>query len=170
VTPAQLETARRIQREVGPEFPLVEANAEDVPLPDGSFDLALSEHGASVWCDPDRWLPEAARLLRPGGRLVFMHATPLASICFPDEGPLSASLQRPYFALGRQEWPDEEGIDFQLTYGGWIDTLRRAGLAVEALVEVQAPEGAVAHEYYEHFPPDWGRRWPAEEIWVARKA
>jgi hypothetical protein len=31
-------------------------------------DLAVSEYGASIWCDPHRWIPEAHRLLRPGGR------------------------------------------------------------------------------------------------------
>ena len=66
VTPAQLETARRLQREHGLEFPLLEASAEDVPLPDAAFDLG-SEYGASNWCDPYRWVPEAARLLRPAG-------------------------------------------------------------------------------------------------------
>ena len=33
VTPAQLDTARRMQEETGLTFPLIEANAEDVPLP-----------------------------------------------------------------------------------------------------------------------------------------
>jgi len=70
VTPAQLETARRMQAETGLSFPLVEASAEDVPLPDASFDLVLSEYGASIWCEPAAWVLEAARLLRPGGRLV----------------------------------------------------------------------------------------------------
>ena len=85
VTPAQLETARRCQRETGIEFPLVEASAEDVPLPDASFDLALSEYGASIWCDPQRWIPEAARLLRPGGELVFLCNSPLSLLCCPDD-------------------------------------------------------------------------------------
>src|SRR5215213_2984524 len=48
ITPAQLETARRMQAEFGLEFPLLEASAEDVPLPDESFDLAISEYGASI--------------------------------------------------------------------------------------------------------------------------
>ena len=52
VTPAQLDTARRMQEETGLTFPLIEANAEDVPLPGASFDLAVSEFGASLWCDP----------------------------------------------------------------------------------------------------------------------
>ena len=29
-----------------------EPGAEAVPFPDASFDLAISEYGASIWCDP----------------------------------------------------------------------------------------------------------------------
>src|SRR5205823_7143521 len=98
-TPAQLETARRLMRETGIEFPLVEAPGESVPLPDASFDLALSEHGAAAWADPYRWIPEAARLLRPGRRLVFLHTTPIAYLCFPETGEATRELQRPYFGF-----------------------------------------------------------------------
>ncbi len=87
VTPAQLATARRCQKEFGLDFPLVEASAEDVPLPDESFDLAVSEYGASIWCDPHRWIPEAHRLLRPGGRLWFLRNSTLSVLCFPERGP-----------------------------------------------------------------------------------
>lgn len=164
-TPAQLATARRMQAETGLEFPLVEAFAEDVPLPDASFDLAVSEHGAATWADPYRWIPEAARLLRPGGRLVFMHSTPLAIVCSPDEPGISTTLERPYFGMHRFEW---DGAEFNLTYGEWIRVLRGGGLEIHDLVEVQAPPDAVAHPYY-GAPPEWGRSWPFEEIWVARK-
>ena len=68
----QLSNARRFQREFGLDFPLIHADAERVPLADESFDLAISEYGACLWCDPYRWIPEAARLLRPGGRLIFL--------------------------------------------------------------------------------------------------
>ena len=91
----QLETARALQREHGLEFPLIHGNAEEVPFPDASFDLALSEYGASIWCDPERWIPEAARLLRPGGRLIFLVNSVLAMLCFPEEGELTEQLQRP---------------------------------------------------------------------------
>ena len=67
-TPAQLDTARRMQAEFGLDFPLIQAFAEDVPLADASFDLAHSEYGASLFADPYRWIPEAHRLLRPSGR------------------------------------------------------------------------------------------------------
>jgi SAM-dependent methyltransferase len=168
VTPAQLETARRCMAETGIEFPLVEASAEDVPLPDESFDVAVSEHGASTWCDPHRWISEAARLLRPGGRLVFLHGTPLAYMCFPEDGEISTELQRPYFGLGRVTWPGEDGVEFQLTHGEWIDVMRGAGLEIERLIELQAPADAVRHSFYDS-DPEWGRNWPREELWVSRK-
>jgi SAM-dependent methyltransferase len=80
LTPAQLATARRCQAHFGLSFPLLEADAGHIPLPGRQFDLAISECGASLWCDPARWIPEAARLLRPGGRLVF-HTTTVWSPC-----------------------------------------------------------------------------------------
>jgi SAM-dependent methyltransferase len=169
-TPAQLETARRLMRETGLEFPLVEAPGESVPLPDAAFDLALSEHGAATWADPSRWIPEAGRLLRPGGRLVFLHGTPLAYVCYPEVGQISTELHRSYFGLGRTVWDDGEyEVEHQLTHGAWISVLRAAGFEVEQLVELQAPADAVTHDYYEDMTADWARRWPGEEIWVARK-
>lgn len=165
-TPAQLATARRLMRETGIEFELVEAPGESVPLPDASFDLVHSEHGAAAWADPYEWIPEAARLLRPGGRLVFVHTTPLAVMCYPEEGAITTELQRPYFGLHR--W-DDEGVDFNLTHGDWIALLHDAGFEIERLVELQAPLDAVAHPFYSDIPVEWGRKWPGEEIWVARK-
>jgi ubiquinone/menaquinone biosynthesis C-methylase UbiE len=67
----QLATAAGFQREFGVAFPLVHADAERAPFRDAAFDVALSEYGAAIWCDPYRWIPEAARILRPHGRLVF---------------------------------------------------------------------------------------------------
>jgi len=168
-TPAQLETARKLMREVGPEFPLVEAPGESVPLPDASFDIALSEHGACVWADPYLWVPEAARLLREGGRLVFLHATPLAYVCFPDEGAISTRLQRSYFGVHRVEWPGDDAVEFQLTHAGWVALLRDSGFTIERLIELQAPMDAQTHEYYADITAEWARQWPALEIWVARK-
>lgn len=169
ITPAQLATARACMDATGIVFPVIEASAEDVPLPDASFDLAVSEHGASTWCDPYRWIPEAARLLRPGGRLVFLHTTPLAMICSPDVGDSTTELQRPYFDLHRIEWTPEDGVEFQLTHGDWIDVLRDSGFEIERLIELRTPEGATRHGYYSDWDPEWGRNWPGEEIWAARK-
>jgi SAM-dependent methyltransferase len=171
VTPAQLETARRLQKETGLEFPLIEASAEDVPLPDASFDLAVSEYGASIWCDPALWVAEAARLLRPGGRLIFVCNSPLSILCAPDEGQVQERLLRPQFGMYRFDWPGaEEGVNFHLPHGDWIDVLRTNGFEVERLVELRAPAEATDHPYYEFVPAEWAKRWPAEDLWVVRKS
>ena len=170
VTPAQLETARRMQEETGLPFPLIEASAEDVPLPDGGFDLAVSEYGASLWCDPARWLPEAARLLRPGGRLVFLTNSPLSILCVPaGPGPATEHLVRPQRGMYSVTWEHEDGVEFHVGHGEWIDLLHAAGFEVERMVELYAPDDAVAHEYYDTATVDWAQRWPAEDLWAARK-
>ena len=168
-TPAQLATAKRMQQETGITFPLVEAPGERVPLPDASFDLALSEYGASLWAVPERWVAEAARLLRPGGRLVFMTNSDIAIICSPDTGDIGETLQRPLAGMYRNEWPDEVGIEYHLPHSRWIDLLRASGFGVERLIDVYAGPDSKRHDYYGYVSVEWARKWPAEEIWTARK-
>jgi SAM-dependent methyltransferase len=167
-TPAQLATARALQQELALDFPLVEGVGEQVPLPDSSFDLALSEYGASIWADPYLWLPEAARLLRPGGRLVFLRNSTLVTLCQRLDGAVE-QLQRPQRGLNRIEWPDTGEIEFHLPAGELIDLLRETGFELERLVELYAPEDAETHGYYDFVTADWARKWPAEELWVVRK-
>jgi SAM-dependent methyltransferase len=167
ITPAQLEAARRMMVETGIEFPLVEADAAETGLPSESADLVVSEYGASIWVDPYRWIPEAARLLRPGGRLVFLRNSTLVILCGEDYST-SETLQRPQFGMGRFEFP-ESGVEFHLAHGEWISVLRANGFEIERLIEIQAPADAVTHEHYSYVTADWARKWPAEEIWAAKK-
>ena len=169
-SPAQLETARAFQREFGLDFPLLHGNAEDVPYPDASFDYAISEYGASIWCDPYEWIPEAARLLRPGGRLAFLVNSPLLIVCSGDlvDDQAEERLMRPYFGMHRFEWPDDASIEFHLPHGELIALLRRSGFEIEELLELQPPEDATTR--YEYVTLEWARRWPSEEVWKVRKA
>lgn len=170
VTPAQLDTARRMMAATGIEFPLVEADAGETGLPSESFDLAVSEYGASIWVAAERWIPEAARLLRPGGELVFLVNSTLSILCSPDEGPTEERLLRPQSGLGRIEWPGEdEGVNFHYAHGDLIRMLRDRGFEVLDLIELLAPADAEEHTYYDAVPVEWARKWPAEEIWRARK-
>jgi ubiquinone/menaquinone biosynthesis C-methylase UbiE len=66
LSPNQLATATRLRDEHGLDIDLRLGDAEELPFPDETFDFALSEYGAAIWCDPDRWIPEAWRVLRPG--------------------------------------------------------------------------------------------------------
>ncbi len=166
---AQLATARRLQAEHGLTFPLLHGNAETVPYPDASFDLAISEYGACLWADPYKWIPEAARLLRPGGRLVFLTNGWLSALCLPDGegGVASDRLVRPAFGLHRQEWSNDRSVEFHLGHGEWIRLLRRTGFTIEDMIDVQPPEGSTTR--YPFMPLAWARQWPCEEVWKARK-
>jgi SAM-dependent methyltransferase len=167
----QLATARTLQAEFDVRFPLVHGDGERLPFGDATFDLAVSEYGAAIWCDPYAWIPEAARVLRPGGRLVFLGHSDLAMVTFPDVGPAGERLLRPHFGMHRFEWADEDGIEFHLSHGDMIRLLRASGFEVEDLVEIRAPDGSP-----DASPPsdplataEWSRRWPIEEAWKARK-
>ncbi|TMA79265.1 MAG: class I SAM-dependent methyltransferase [Deltaproteobacteria bacterium] len=169
ISEAQLATARRLQQQYDLTFPLLQGNAEAIPYPDSSFDFAISEYGASLWADPERWVPEAARLLRPGGQLVFLVNSFLLSLCMPPEEGLAATerLLRPAFGTYRIEWPGDQGIAFYPSHGNWIRLLRRSGFDIEDLIEVRPPEDAATS--YPFVKLEWARKWPCEEIWKARK-
>jgi SAM-dependent methyltransferase len=166
-TPGQLEIAQRCQERIGPSFPLVRAAGEQVPLRDGSFDLVISEYGAAVWADPEAWIPEAARLLRPGGELIFLGNSTLLMLCVPDvDGAATDRLLRQQFGMSRFVWPDDDEVEFHLSHGDWIRLLRANGFDVEELIELRP--AAEATTVYPFVTPEWARRWPAEEVWRAR--
>lgn len=167
LTREQLETARRCQHQFGIVFPLIEANGERVPFRDRTFDLVVSEYGASLWCEPARWIAEAARLLRPGGRLVFLTNSVLTTLCVPeDEGPAVPQLMRPQRGMNRVCWTGG-GVEYHPGHGDWIAVLTENGFVIDALHELYAPPGASEHEYYDIASPDWATQWPVEDVWVA---
>lgn len=171
---AQLATARRLSAlHHLDDIVWVHGDAEHVPQPDASFDFAISEYGAAIWCEPAAWIGEAHRLLRPGGELAFLGNHPLALVCAPLDGslPVTDRLERSYFGLGRLDWRDAVdepgGIEFNLPISAWLRLFDRTGFDVVDYVEIQAPEtadgrrGAVTAE--------WAKRFPSEQAWRLRK-
>ncbi|HST66681.1 MAG TPA: methyltransferase domain-containing protein, partial [Mycobacteriales bacterium] len=137
---------------------------------DASFDFAISEYGAAIWCDPYEWIPEAARLLRPGGRLVFLGNHTLLQLCAPDTEavqPAGDRLLRDYFGLHRLTWVSDEGVEFALPYGEWFRLLRANGFEIEDLIELQAPADATRD--VDFVTADWARRWPSEHVFKVVK-
>jgi SAM-dependent methyltransferase len=167
----QLATARKLADQHHVDLTLVHGNAEKVPYPDASFDFALSEYGAAIWCDPFEWVPEAHRLLRPGGTLVFLGNSPLAIICTPPSGArVEPALHRNYFELHRVDWTQAEidpgGVEFNLPVSGWLRLFRETGFDVLDYRELRAP--ADADDRF-GIPGQWAQNWPAEQIWKVRK-
>lgn len=168
----QLATARRLAEKHSVPLTLLHGNAERVPCPDESFDFAISEYGATTWCDPHRWIPEAHRLLSPGGQLVLLGNTPLAMIATPHSGADSDDrLHRSYFELHRLDWTEVEiepgGIEFNLPISGWFRLFRETGFEVLDFLELQAPAGANGKPF--GTSAEWCRKWPAEQVWKVRK-
>ncbi|HEV2461183.1 MAG TPA: class I SAM-dependent methyltransferase [Ktedonobacterales bacterium] len=173
----QLALARRLMDEAGVAFPLIEASAESVPLPDASFDIIFCDWGAMTFCDPYRTVPEAARLLRPGGLLAFATATPLACLCEDRTANVwREQLLHPYFDLHRiggddreDEDDGEDAVEFQLPYGAWIRLFREQGFVVEDLIETRPPSNATT-SYRDEAANAWASNWPMEQIWRVRKS
>ena len=162
----QLARARRLAAVEG--VPLVQAAAEAPPFADGSFDVVFCDHGGMTWADPYLTVPEVARLLRPGGRLVFNASTPWLSVCWDEaSGAPGDRLVQDYFGL-HAEADDDGSTSYTLPYGEWIRLFRRHGLVVEDLIELQPPADATTT--YTFLSKDWARRWPGEQIWIVRKA
>lgn len=166
----QLGQAQRNMAETQVAFPLVRGDAEQLPFADSSFDLVFCDHGATSFTDPAMAIPEASRVLRPGGRLVFNIATPLIWITWgEDDAPPTRELRRPYFDVGRIVDTDESGdsVQWMLTYGGWIRLFRACGLVIEDLIELRP--GPQATTTYDYAPLEWARDFPGEHIWRLRK-
>ena len=162
----QLEHARRLMAEAGVTFPLINASAEAVPMPDASFDIVFCDHGAMSFADPYRTIPEAARLLRTGGLFAFNHQAPIETICWPAGADrVGETLALDYFGLHRIE--DDE-VSFQLPHGEWIRLFRANGFVVEDLIEPRPATDAVS-SYRDAESLAWSRRWPSEEIWRLRR-
>jgi ubiquinone/menaquinone biosynthesis C-methylase UbiE len=157
--------------ETGVRLPLVRASAEEIPFADASFDLVFCDHGAMSFTDPAVSIPACARVLRPGGLLVFDINTPFISVCWgDDDAPPGRELRRPYFEARRRVIEDESGplVEIRPTYGEWIRLFRASGLTIEDLIELRPPADADT-TYTDYAPLDWARDYPGEHIWKVRK-
>jgi SAM-dependent methyltransferase len=167
----QLGWAQEIARSTGSEIPLTLADAERLPFTDGSFDVVFCDHGAMSFADPYRTVPEAARVMRPGGLFAFMITTPFMHVCLPEgaEHP-EDRLVGDYFGMHAIRYVEDgrESFDFQIPYGEWIRLFLESGLAILDLIEVRPDEHATS-TYRTESDRKWALRWPMENIWKLRK-
>ena len=91
-----LRRARALRAGIGmPNFELREMDAQDLDFPDGSFDAVFLPLLVSVVPDGSRALAEAARVARPGSRVVVLDHF------WPEERPRSSAARALGGVLGR---------------------------------------------------------------------
>ena len=72
-----------IARQLHPALTFAVGDAEDLELPDATFDAAVMNFGLLHLARPEKALAEAARVLRPGGRFAFtVWARPEEAVAF----------------------------------------------------------------------------------------
>ena len=100
---------------------------------------------------------------------MFTVSSPWLIACYDEStDTIGTTLKRPYFSPTEQDESDG-AKSYALKYGDWIRLLRRDGLTVEDLIELQAAADAKT-SYFRTEPLDWAHHWPPEILWVARRA
>ncbi|HET7398426.1 MAG TPA: class I SAM-dependent methyltransferase [Intrasporangium sp.] len=156
----------------GARVPLVQCDGRSLPFADGSFDTVFTAYGVVPFvADSDVVLAEAARVLRPGGRLVFSTTHPLRW-AFPDEpGPAGLTVTASYFDRTPYVEQDATGcatyVEHHRTLGDRVREVTAAGLRLVDLVEPEWPSG---HEQaWGGWSPLRGRLIPGTAIFVCAK-
>ncbi|HEX2086275.1 MAG TPA: methyltransferase domain-containing protein [Solirubrobacteraceae bacterium] len=148
LTPELFEAGRRRAEEAGVELEWAEADAENLPFEDASFDVVMSSIGVMFAPHHQESANEMARVCRPGGTIGLLSWTPEGMIggLFRTMGPFAPAP--PPGAQPPPLWGSEEHL--RELFGDRVDfrTLERDVLEVTAF---QRPR-----EYGEHFKAYYG--------------
>ncbi|MUL42461.1 class I SAM-dependent methyltransferase [Streptomonospora sp. PA3] len=171
VSGRQLQHARRIDEHTGVRVPTAQADVQRLPFAAAAFDLVCSAYGGLPFVPADAALAEAARVLRPGGRLVFSVSHPVRW-CFPDDpGPRGLTVQESYFDRRTHVEEDAAGravyVEHHHTLGDWVRAITGAGLVLRDLVEPEWPEDN--EEVWGGWSPLRGRLLPGTAVFAAVK-
>ena len=159
-------------RRTGVPLPLVEADAEELPFADESFDIACSAFGAVPFCsDSARVMREVFRVLRPGAPWVFATTHPIRWVFSDDPGPDGLLAHIPYFnrdpyveidAAGRETY-----VEHHRTLGDRVSEIVAAGFELRDLIEPEWPAGHT--RVWGQWSPLRGAIIPGTAIYVCHK-
>lgn len=156
--------------EVDPtQLGLLQANVEALPFRDDAFDVVFSAFGGLPFVpDVAAVLQDVARVLRPGGRLVFSVNHPMRWIFPDDPGPVGLLANIPYFEREYLEYDENDELvyaEYHRTFGDWIAALVGAGFHLEQVIEPEWPEELT--ETWGQWSPLRGRIFPGTAIFAA---
>lgn len=171
---AMLATGAAIDRRAGSRhpLPLVQCDGRALPFPAETFDVVFTAYGVIPFvADPEVVLAEAARVLRPGGRLVFSTTHPVRW-AFPDDpGPHGLTATHSYFDRHPYVEQDSAGratyVEHHRTLGDRVRDITAAGLLLVDLVEPEWPDGH--DQSWGGWSPLRGRLLPGTAIFVCTK-
>lgn len=157
----------------GVVVPVVQADVCELPFRTGAFDIAFSAFGAIPFvADSAGAMREIARVLRPGGRLVFSVTHPMRWMFPDDPGPRGLTViqsyfdRAPYVEVDADEVPTY--VEHHRTLGDRIRELVVAGFVLEDLIEPEWPEGFDG--VWGQWSPERGEMFPGTSIFVCRRA
>lgn len=167
-----LRRGRDLNHTSGSAVPLLQCDGAALPFSGGSFETVFTAYGVVPFvADSARVMAEAARVLVPGGRLVFSTTHPVRW-ALPDEpGPEGLVVRSSYFDRTPYVEADEAGtatyVEHHRTLGDRVRELTAAGLRLVDLVE---PEWPVDNDQiWGGWSPLRGRLIPGTAIFVAEK-
>jgi SAM-dependent methyltransferase len=172
VSRGQLLQSRELDRRTGISVPTVQADAQRLPFRDASFDVVMSAFGAIPFvADSAGTMREIARVLRPGGRLVFSTTHPVRWVFPDDPGPAGLTVRQSYFDRTPYVEEDEDGtasyVEHHRTVGDRVRELVAAGLVLDDVVEPEWPEGRTV--VWGQWSPLRGALLPGTAVWCAHR-